>query len=73
MIDRDAVQALVVIVSEALSGGEVVQELGLDPDVAGEKGLRLLFVLRDDTVSYNVVFTYFYNLIFNIIENLKTT
>ena len=55
MIDRDAVQALVVIVSEALSGGEVVQELGLDPDVAGEKGLRLLFVLRDDTVTYNVV------------------
>ena len=45
MIDKDAIQALVGIVSDALRGGEVINELGLDADVAGEKGLRLLFVL----------------------------
>lgn len=45
MIDRDAVKALVDVVAEALEGGDVITELGLDPDTAGEKGLRLLFVL----------------------------
>ena len=45
MIDRDAIQALLKIVTDALKDGEVINELGLDPDTAGEKGLRLLFVL----------------------------
>jgi sister-chromatid-cohesion protein PDS5 len=46
MIDREAVRILVKLVQEALDGGEVVEELGLESaDVAGERGLRLLFVL----------------------------
>ena len=39
------VKVLVKIVNEAVNNGPVVEELGLDPEVAGERGLRLLFVL----------------------------
>ena len=45
MVDREAIQLLVKVVKEALYQGEVVEELGLNPDNAGERGLRLLFVL----------------------------
>ena len=46
MVDRDAIQALVKLVKDSLSSdGTVVEELGLDPEIAGERGLRLLFVL----------------------------
>jgi sister-chromatid-cohesion protein PDS5 len=45
MIDREAIQILVKLVQEALNGGDIVEELGLNPETAGERGLRLLFVL----------------------------
>jgi sister chromatid cohesion protein PDS5 len=47
MIDREAVRILVKLVQEALDGGEIVEELGLldTAETAGERGLRLLFVL----------------------------
>ena len=45
MIDHEAIKALLDIVSDALKGGEIIDELGLDADTAGEKGLRLLVVL----------------------------
>ena len=45
MVDREAIQLLVKVVKEALYEGTVVEELGLNPDNAGERGLRLLFVL----------------------------
>ena len=45
MVDREAIQLLVKVVKVALYEGQVVEELGLNPDNAGERGLRLLFVL----------------------------
>ena len=45
MVDREAIQLLVKVVKAALYGGEVIEEIGLNPDNAGERGLRLLFVL----------------------------
>lgn len=45
IIDADAVWALLQLVQDALKGGHVIEELGLDPDTAGEKGLRLLLSL----------------------------
>ncbi len=45
MIDQESIRALVKVVGEALNDGDVINELGVDPDTAGEKGLRLLFVL----------------------------
>ena len=45
MVDREAIQLLVKVVKEALNSGEVIKELGINPDTAGERGLRLLFVL----------------------------
>ena len=45
MIDREAIQHLVGYVKEVLKQGDIVTELGIDPLTAGEKGLRLLFVL----------------------------
>jgi sister-chromatid-cohesion protein PDS5 len=45
MIDREAVQILVRLVEDALNDGEILEELGLNSETAGERGLRLLFVL----------------------------
>ena len=45
MVDREATQLLIKVVKEALNSGEVIEELGLNPATAGERGLRLLFVL----------------------------
>ena len=45
MVDREAIQLLVKVVKEALNSGEVIKELEINPDTAGERGLRLLFVL----------------------------
>ena len=45
MIDREAVRILVKHVQEALNNGEIIEELGLSAETAGERGLRLLFVL----------------------------
>ena len=45
MIDREAIQKLVTLVKEALTGGDLITELDLDASVAGERGLRLLLVL----------------------------
>ena len=46
MVDREAIQILVKLVKDSLNPeGAIIEELGLDPDTAGERGLRLLFVL----------------------------
>jgi len=56
MVDREAIQLLVRIIKSVLDresrGGRgeeadegVAEELGLDPETAGERGLRLVFVL----------------------------
>ena len=45
IIDADSVWALLQLVQDVLRGGDTIAELDLDPDTAGEKGLRLLLVL----------------------------
>ncbi len=45
MIDREAVQHLLKLVKEALNGGPIANELGIDSSLVGERGLRLLLVL----------------------------
>jgi len=45
MVDKEAIQRLVKNVREALDKGDIIEELGLNPETAGERGLRLLFVL----------------------------
>ena len=46
MVDREAIQFLVKLIRDAIDPEkDVVEEMGLDPETAGERGLRLLFVL----------------------------
>lgn len=45
MIDNDAIRVLIGYVQDCLEGGDSIDEIGLDPTTAGEKGLRLLIVL----------------------------
>ena len=46
MVDREAIQFLVKLIRDAVDPKKtVVEEMGLDPETAGERGLRLLFVL----------------------------
>eukprot|EP00088_Acartia_fossae_P068134 TRINITY_DN857_c0_g1_i5.p1 TRINITY_DN857_c0_g1~~TRINITY_DN857_c0_g1_i5.p1 ORF type:complete len:1163 (-),score=343.93 TRINITY_DN857_c0_g1_i5:589-3927(-) len=45
IVDADGIWSLVQLVQDVLKNGETITELDLDPDTAGEKGLRLLFVL----------------------------
>lgn len=45
MVDREAVKHLTAIVKDALTDGPILSELGLEREIAGERGLRLLFVL----------------------------
>jgi len=68
MIDQDAIKSLLGIVAEALKGGNIIQELGLDQDTAGEKGLRLLFVLSFVFPRHYVYRDIIKNLL-NILEN----
>jgi len=45
MVDREAIKHLVEMVKDALSEGNIIEELGLTKENAHERGLRLLFVL----------------------------
>jgi sister-chromatid-cohesion protein PDS5 len=45
MVDKESLGILVGCVKDALNGGETAYEFGVLPTVAGEKGLKLLFVL----------------------------
>ena len=44
MIDEEALKILIGYVLDCLNGGNVIEEVGLNPNNAGEKGLRLLLV-----------------------------
>lgn len=44
MIDEEAIRVLIGYVLDCLKGGNVIEEVGLNPNNAGEKGLRLLVV-----------------------------
>ncbi|XP_003426788.1 sister chromatid cohesion protein PDS5 homolog B isoform X2 [Nasonia vitripennis] len=45
MIDEEAIRVLIGYVLDCLKGGNVIEEVGLNPNNAGEKGLRLLLML----------------------------
>ncbi|XP_046415233.1 sister chromatid cohesion protein PDS5 homolog B isoform X2 [Neodiprion pinetum] len=45
MIDEEAIRVLIGYVLDCLKGGNVIEEVGLNPNNAGEKGLRLLVML----------------------------
>ncbi|XP_011506511.1 PREDICTED: sister chromatid cohesion protein PDS5 homolog B-B isoform X1 [Ceratosolen solmsi marchali] len=45
MIDEEAIRVLIGYVCDCLKGGNVIEEVGLNPNNAGEKGLRLLLML----------------------------
>ena len=45
MIDSEAIEHLVILVKEALEGGSILEELGLNQKQAGERGLKLLLLL----------------------------
>ncbi|XP_014204642.1 sister chromatid cohesion protein PDS5 homolog B-A isoform X2 [Copidosoma floridanum] len=44
-IDEEAIKVLIGYVLDCLKGGNVIEEVGLNPNNAGEKGLRLLLML----------------------------
>lgn len=45
LIDDEAIRILIRYVQDCLKGGNVIEEVGLNPNNAGEKGLRLLVIL----------------------------
>lgn len=48
-------QVLIGYVLDCLKGGNVIEEVGLNPNNAGEKGLRLLVVSRQfDILKINL-------------------
>ncbi|KAH0539698.1 sister chromatid cohesion protein PDS5 homolog B isoform X1 [Cotesia glomerata] len=44
-IDEEAIRILIGYVEDCLKGGNTIEEIGLNPNNAGEKGLRLLMIL----------------------------
>ncbi|XP_063982810.1 sister chromatid cohesion protein PDS5 homolog B isoform X1 [Diachasmimorpha longicaudata] len=45
LIDEEAIRIFIGYVHDCLKGGNVIEEIGLNPSNAGEKGLRLLVML----------------------------
>lgn len=45
LIDRIAIQHLIQYVDECVSGKNTIEEIGLNPSTAGERGVRLLQVI----------------------------
>ncbi|XP_034943211.1 sister chromatid cohesion protein PDS5 homolog B isoform X2 [Chelonus insularis] len=45
IIDEEAIRILIKYVEDCLRGGNTIDEIGLNPNNAGEKGLRLLVIL----------------------------
>ncbi|XP_054273999.1 sister chromatid cohesion protein PDS5 homolog B-like isoform X2 [Macrosteles quadrilineatus] len=45
MVDSIAIRALIGFVEDCLKGGNLIEEIGLHPNNAGERGLRLLVML----------------------------
>lgn len=45
LIDEEAIRILIRYVKDCLNGGNIIDEIGLNPNNAGEKGLRLLVIL----------------------------
>lgn len=44
-VDKEAIQLLVKIVQEAVNSRRVMEQFEFDPDIGGERGMRLLIVL----------------------------
>lgn len=44
MIDHEAIRLLIQYVEECLEGGNIIEEIGLNPASAGDRGLKLLVV-----------------------------
>lgn len=44
LIDRIAIQHLIQYVDDCVSGTDTIEEIGLNPSTAGERGVRLLQV-----------------------------
>lgn len=44
MIDHEAIRILIRYVEECLEGGNIIEEIGLNPGTAGDRGLKLLVV-----------------------------
>ncbi|XP_046415234.1 sister chromatid cohesion protein PDS5 homolog B isoform X3 [Neodiprion pinetum] len=53
MIDEEAIRVLIGYVLDCLKGGNVIEEVGLNPNNAGEKGLRLLVIVKELLVKEN--------------------
>ncbi|GLV36490.1 precocious dissociation of sisters 5 [Carabus blaptoides fortunei] len=45
MIDHEAIRILIRYVEECLEGGNIIEEIGLNPGTAGDRGLKLLVML----------------------------
>ncbi|XP_067006125.2 sister chromatid cohesion protein PDS5 homolog B-A [Anabrus simplex] len=45
MVDHQAIKVLVGYVEDCLRGGNIIEEIGLNPNTAGERGLKLLVML----------------------------
>ncbi|XP_014279866.1 sister chromatid cohesion protein PDS5 homolog B-B isoform X2 [Halyomorpha halys] len=45
MIDYEALKVLIRYVEDCLNGGNLIEELGLHPNTAGERGLKMLMML----------------------------
>lgn len=44
MVDHEAVKILIKMVQECFDGGNIIDEIGLNPATAGDRGLKLLVV-----------------------------
>lgn len=45
MVDHEAIKILIRMVEECLEGGNIIDEIGLNPATAGDRGLKLLVML----------------------------
>lgn len=45
MVDKTSIEVLVGLIEDCMNGGSVIDEVGLPPESAGERGLKLLSIL----------------------------
>lgn len=45
MVDQQSLECLVRLIEECMQGGDIIEDVGLQPEVAGQRGLKMLTVL----------------------------
>lgn len=63
-------QVLIGYVLDCLKGGNVIEEVGLNPNNAGEKGLRLLVVSRQFGILKIIERVHYFNINFCILQEI---